>query len=249
MVESAAEKAPLGVTERVRPILLQINARKLEDRKLKLEVCLREAYDAYASVLLPTGELESDEVLNSRIPGWVFHNAVEFKWMPYPPQKRERREKVHEDSWIPGAKTIWWATVPVSETTLNHTLGGYRINDFYQGLLEASLAGRMAFWKGEALKRAAGASEDESDSGTSDGLGHESKAAQIRRNLSDFGEPLKSARTKLKLSERKAASELGIERSSLQDHESGRSKPSIGALKRYNKRYGLNLVTNSNKST
>ena len=143
------EAVPPAVADRIRSAVLKIHSRKLEGAKL--DVCLRETYDAYARELIPNDELESDEVLNTHIPGWIFRDAVEFRWMPYPPKGYKRREKTHRDSWIPDAKTIWWEAVPVPDADLTETLGGYRVNRHYMNLMAKILAGRIAFWKGEVM--------------------------------------------------------------------------------------------------
>jgi hypothetical protein len=150
---SPDDEIPHAARDRIRAGVLRVHLKRLDGTKV--EICLRQAYDEYASELLKGGSPVSDALLATHIPGWVFRDAVEFKWVPYPPQQWERREKVHPDAWIPGAKTVWDEVVPVAESELVETLGGYRVTKEYRSRFERSLERSIAYWRAEALVRAA----------------------------------------------------------------------------------------------
>jgi hypothetical protein len=148
---------PDSISVRVRTAihagLLRVHSKRLA--KAKLQDCLQWAYDAYASELAAGGESLSNLLLAEQIPAWVFRVAVEFKWVPYPPQRQERRQKIHPDAWIPGSRTIWWEWVPLPESELVESFGGYRVQKGYRAWFTRSLESRIAHWHAEALTRSA----------------------------------------------------------------------------------------------
>src|ERR1700722_1246603 len=130
--------------KRILAKLLRIHSKKLENSKL--DNCLREAYDAYASEIKTDGYQLTDQLLNNKIPGWVFNWAVIKYWLPYPPMRQARPSVTYLDP-IPRRP----GHEPVPDSQLNEMLGLYRVTDWYKKDIMKRLESRIAYWQAEIL--------------------------------------------------------------------------------------------------
>lgn len=126
--------------------LLQIDPNGPDKKNTK--TCLNEAYDVFAGVLSQGGEQLSESLLKEHIPTWVFQWAVDRKWLPWPPQRPRREQKVS----VSGRYTSAYEPIPEDELTVN--FGVYRITDKYKADIMNLLEPAIARWEAEAAESA-----------------------------------------------------------------------------------------------
>jgi hypothetical protein len=106
--------------------LLRLHSQRLE--KTEVTICLRGAYDVYATTLLKDERQQlTEEVLSISIPGWAFDWAVKKNWLPYPPQRRTRAPVITFDELTQGRRPPLYEPIP--EAQLTTMLGSYKMTD------------------------------------------------------------------------------------------------------------------------
>jgi class 3 adenylate cyclase len=147
--------------EAVEAELLAVHSKRLEGAKLA--DCLREAYDLWASSYARAGQPLTEQLLNQTIPFRVFGAAIQHKWIPYPLVRPVGRRVVGNflEGWYDRSRSRY---VVVPERELTETFGGYKVTKGYEAGFKRILGSRIAFWRAEALRRAAAGGLPQSES-------------------------------------------------------------------------------------